>query len=92
MLISELTGTMHLGTVHISRRITSTAMITMSAASIQQCYFYSKIDSLDINSLLEAYGIYYQLPVVLQGAVIHGASIASYSNNPLRKCFWNVVF
>lgn len=87
--IIELTGILHIGAAHIKRQITSSVMVTMSVADPMQCYFYSKIESLDFKSLLEAYGIHYQLPFVLQGAVITGASIASYSNNPLCKCLWN---
>ena len=84
--IIELTGTLHTGTAHIKRRITSSVMITMSVADPMQSYFYSKIESLDIKSLLEAYDMHYQMPFVLQGAVITGASIVSYSNNPMCKC------
>lgn len=80
--IVEINAKVHLGTVHVKRRITSDAMITLSLRDVQQSYFYSKMSSADLKSILDSYGIHYQIPIVLHGAEISGAGIVSYSNNP----------
>ena len=88
--VAEFSGNVHFGVVHPKRRLISTGMITLSILDAQQSYFYSKISSLDIKSVFEAYGVNYQIPMVLQSVVINGDAIASYSNNLLRKLFLEI--
>lgn len=79
----EMEGSVLFGSAHLNRRLTTDVYLALNVGDEQQSYFYTKLASFDLTGFLEAYGIRYQLPLLLQQMKFPGPVIASYTSNPV---------
>ena len=79
----EMEGSVLFGNAHLNRRLKTDVYLVLNVGDEQQSYFYTKIASFDLTGFLEAYGIRYQLPLLLQQMKFPGPVIASYTSNPV---------